>query len=196
MKIGLLGGAFNPIHVGHLALAKAAYEKLNLNEVWFLPTGNHPLKNEKLLPLKDRVYLLKHALLELESFRISLFDAIIEKPTYSDELIKRLSREYPEYEFYFLVGEDIIPELHNWHNYRWLLDNVRICVFTRNGIFPDHRLSTDELAKITFLKMPPVDISATEIRKKVNKGESIVGLVPDINLRKTIQLLKKLNKKK
>ncbi|MBN1326970.1 MAG: nicotinate (nicotinamide) nucleotide adenylyltransferase, partial [Candidatus Cloacimonetes bacterium] len=144
MKIGILGGSFNPLHNGHLALAQAAYYQLQLDEVWFAPSGNHPLKREKLLPLEERLDLLEQALDNFPDFRISLADTDSDKLSYSDQLVNKLLKKYPEHDFFFLVGQDILSELHNWHNYKWLLDHVKLCVFTRMGNFPEHHLTNEE----------------------------------------------------
>ncbi|MCK4694644.1 MAG: nicotinate (nicotinamide) nucleotide adenylyltransferase [Candidatus Cloacimonetes bacterium] len=178
MKIGLLGGSFNPIHNGHIALANAAYNTLKLDKILFLPSGNHPLKrNDEILPFKTRFKLIKTVLENYPQFKVSDLDSQYENLSYTDELIKRLKMQFPDDEFFFIVGTDIIKELPLWHNWHWLLNNVNIVVANR----PDTNKTTwknlDYLNKLNFIEMKPVNVSSNMIREKIKRGESISGLV-------------------
>lgn len=180
MKIGLLGGSFNPIHNGHIALANAAYNTLNLDKILFLPSGNHPLKrNGEILPFVTRYKLIQKVIENYSQFEVSDLDRQYENLSYTDELIKRLKIQFPVDEFFFIVGTDIIKELPLWHNWQWLLDNVNIIVVNR----PDTNKSTwenlDYLDKLNFIEMKPVDVSSSMIREKIKRGESVSGLVPE-----------------
>ena len=179
MKIGLLGGSFNPIHNGHIALALCALKKLKLNEIWFLPTGNHPLKEKTdVLPFKIRSKLVKTVLEKYPGFIVSNLDSDQNNLNYTDKLIKDLNEKFPDYDFYFIVGEDIVLELPEWHKYKWLLDNVKIVVLNRPDTNKSKWKDLDYLGKLTFLEMQPVDISSSQIRKLAKQGKSISGLVP------------------
>jgi len=181
MKIGLLGGSFNPVHNGHLAIAKNALEQLELDKILFLPVGMHPLKTDSNIPpFEIRYKLLKTVLKSIPDFDVSNLDEKSENLNYTDELIKRLNSKYTDNEFFFIAGDDIVLELPRWHNYRWLLDNVKIIVFNRSDTDKSEWKNLDYIHKLTFLKIPPVDISSNEIRNKIRKGESISGLVPEI----------------
>ena len=179
MKIGLLGSSFNPIHNGHIALALCALKKFKLNEIWFLPTGNHPLKEKTdVLPFKIRSKLIKTVLKKYPDFIFSNLDSDQNNLNYTDKLIKNLYEKYPDYDFYFIVGEDIVLELPEWHNYNWLLDNVKMVVLNRPDTDKSKWKDLDYLDKLTFLEMQPVDISSSQIREMVKQGKSISGLVP------------------
>jgi nicotinate-nucleotide adenylyltransferase len=181
MKIGLLGGSFNPIHNGHIALALCALKKLKLNEIWFLPTGNHPLKEKTdVLPFKIRSKLVKTVLEKYPGFIVSNLDSDQNNLNYTDKLMKDLYEKFQDYDFYFIVGEDIVLELPEWHNYKWLLDNVKIIVLNRPDTDKSKWKDLDYLGKLTFLEMQPVDISSSQIRKLAKQGKSISGLVPVI----------------
>ena len=181
MKIGLLGGSFNPVHNGHLAIAKNALEQLELDKILFLPVGMHPLKTDRNIPpFEIRYKLLKTVLKSFPDFEISNLDENSENLNYTDELIKRLNSKYTDNEFFFIVGDDIVLELPRWHNYRWLLDNVKIVVFNRPDTDKSDLKNLDYLNKLFFLEMKPVSISSNEIREKTKRGESISGLVPEI----------------
>jgi len=181
MKIGLLGGSFNPVHNGHLAIAKNALEQLELDKILFLPVGMHPLKTDSNIPpFEIRYKLLKTVLKSIPDFDVSNLDEKSENLNYTDELIKRLNSKYTDNEFFFIVGDDIVLELPRWHNYRWLLDNVKIVVFNRPDTDKSDLKNLDYLNKLFFLEMKPVSISSNEIREKTKRGESISGLVPEI----------------
>ncbi|MCK4652874.1 MAG: nicotinate (nicotinamide) nucleotide adenylyltransferase [Candidatus Cloacimonetes bacterium] len=180
MKIGLLGGSFNPIHNGHIALANEAYNTLNLDKILFLPSGNHPLKrNDEILPFGIRFKLIEKVLDNYPDFEASNLDSQYEDLSYTDELIKRLKKQFPDDEFFFIVGTDIIKELPLWHNWHWLLNNVNIVVANR----PDTNKTTwknlDYLNKLNFIEMKPVDVSSSMIRDKIKRSDSISGLVPE-----------------
>jgi nicotinate-nucleotide adenylyltransferase len=180
MKIGLLGGSFNPIHNGHIALANEAYNTLNLDKILFLPSGNHPLKrNDEILPFGIRFKLIEKVLDNYPVFETSNLDSQYEDLSYTDELIKRLKKQFPDDEFFFIVGTDIIKELPLWHNWHWLLNNVNIVVANR----PDTNKTTwknlDYLNKLNFIEMKPVDVSSSMIRDKIKRSDSISGLVPE-----------------
>jgi len=179
MKIGLFGGTFNPIHNGHLAVAKAVIEKLKLDKTWFLPSGKHPLKNNSnFLSYEQRFELIKIAIENYPEFEVHDFDFQKNKLSFTDELIKRLRKKFPGHEFYFIIGADNVPELPLWHNYKWLLDNVKIVVVNRPDIDRSEWEKLDFMNKLIFVEMKPVNISSTEIREKINQQESIKGIVP------------------
>lgn len=181
MKIGLLGGSFNPIHAGHLTLAQTATQALELDKVLFLPTGNHPLKKDNaFLPAKKRFQLVQKAILSYPAFEASNLDMKDTDLSYSAELIKRLHKLYPEDELYFLTGDDIITELPQWHNWEWLLQNVQFVVAKRPDTNREKWQDLDYLEYFLFIDMKPQDVSSTEIRQKIKDNKSISGLVPKI----------------
>ncbi len=181
MKIGLLGGSFNPVHNGHLAIAKNALEQLELDKILFLPVGRHPLKTDRNIPpFEIRYNLLETVLKSFPDFEVSNLDEKSENLNYTDELIKKLKSKYPDNEFFFITGDDIVLELPRWHNYKWLLDNIKIVVFNRPDTDKSDWKNLDYLNKLIFLEMKPVNISSNEIREKIKKKESISRLVPEI----------------
>ncbi|MDY6915052.1 MAG: nicotinate (nicotinamide) nucleotide adenylyltransferase [Candidatus Cloacimonadota bacterium] len=186
MKIGLLGGSFNPVHNGHLTLAQAALQKLQLHQVWFVPSQNNPLKPiDNKLSYQFRCELLQTALKNFPNFKISYADNTGDQPSYSDQLIKKLQQKYPQHQFYFIIGSDILPELPQWHNWPWLQQNVNFAVANR----PGYQQKTSLKANLTFFKMPPTAVSASQIRQKMKKGESLTGLVPQAVAKKLYEKL-------
>ena len=179
MKIGLLGGSFDPPHNGHLALARTAQRALELDKILFLPTGNHPLKNNNNVQSAEKRFLLiEKAIADFPKFEVSRLDMNSDRPSYSSELIKRIRGIFPDVELHFITGDDIISELPHWHNWSWLLENVQFVVAQRPDTDRSKFLQLDYLEHFIFIKMPPHDISSTEIRKRIKQKKDVSDLIP------------------
>jgi nicotinate-nucleotide adenylyltransferase len=180
MRIGILGGSFNPIHNGHIQVAIAVKKELQLDKIWIIPTGRHPLKpNVELLDSGLRVYLIQKAIENITDFEVSFSDLNSAKSCYTDNLISRLQKEYPGNQFYFIIGADNVPQLPQWHNWEWLIDHVQLVAVNRPNTHIDEIIKLDYASKITFVTIPPIPISSTLIRHYVKEGKPITGLVPD-----------------
>ena len=186
MKIGLLGGSFNPVHNGHIELAQTALDSFKLDKILFLPSGNHPLKSHRdILPVEIRYNLIKKAISNNNNFEISRFDMETTEPSYTKLLVMRLNKTFPNDIFYFIAGSDIISELYKWYDYNWILDNIQFIIAHR----PDIDISTwnelEYIDKLHFMKMRPIYISSTMIRRMIKQNEDISALVP-INIKKEL----------
>jgi nicotinate-nucleotide adenylyltransferase len=178
MKIGLLGGSFNPVHNGHLKIAQAALKQNFVQQVWFIPSYIHPLKDHLgSADFSKRFDLIKKAIIPLPECQAYDFEKRSKNPSYTQKLMQYLYQEYPQYEFHFMIGYDIIPELHKWYNYDWLKDNLNFLIITRT--INDTISAIKELKHYQFLNIPPIDISSTQIRNLIRQGKSIHGLVPE-----------------
>lgn len=194
MKIAILGGSFNPIHNGHIEIARRVRKKLNPGKFFFVPSANNPLKNKiNLLSFKKRYELIKKALAKYPFFCVSDLDNTGKNLSYSDDLIKRFQKKYPDDDIYFIIGEDNVEQLKLWHNYKWLLKNVTFLIITRTIKTKNEWINLDYINQLKFIDMPPVNISSTEIRDKVKAKESIKGLVPDEILSDIISLYKSID---
>ena len=179
MKIGLLGGSFNPVHLGHLQIARSVLQQTEIEQIWFVPSGNHPLKkNTDLLDINLRIILLEKALKDNPDFTICNLDSATERPSYTSELIQKLRSIHPKDSFYFIAGYDIVSEIPRWHEYRWLLDNLKFLIINRPGTDKADWNNLDFLDKLQFVEMPPLKISSSLIRKKIINNQSIKNLVP------------------
>ncbi len=194
MKTGLLGGSFNPIHLGHLAIAEAVYSQLNLSDIWFIPTAFHPFKQKsQLLPFEKRLKLILKAIEPYPDFKISLLDSDQDAKNYTYDLIRKIKSENPAIEPFFIIGSDILNELTKWYKYEWLLENITFAVIKRPDQKIDHKLSEEQLKKLKFVDMTPVPVSSTEIRYRIKKDQPITGLVPDSILEDILSYYKQLN---
>jgi len=185
-KIGILGGAFNPPHFGHLILAKTALKKLNLEKVIFLPSGIPPLKKTNLAPAKDRFFMTKLLIEESPRFEISDYEIKKKKKYFTIDTLKFFRKKYKNKKVYWLIGEDSLREIveGKWKRELKVLDLAQFVVFTR----PYHKFNLKKLpkkfrqrAKKVLEKIIKINlkvpISATEIREKIKKGGEINYLV-------------------
>lgn len=179
MRIGIFGGTFDPIHHGHLIMASCAYERLKLDKVYFMPAGNQPLKEGE-SPFNQRLEMIKLSI-ENDS-RMSYTD--IEdslEPSYTYNTIMKLN-SICDYELFFIMGADSFESIERWYKYEELLKEIKIIVVDRLGssnLFNLQEKYKDIAKEINILKGPIIEISSTEIRNKVKKGQDIRYLVPE-----------------
>lgn len=116
-KIGILGGTFDPVHNGHLALGKQAYEQFKLDEIWFMPSGHPPHKKSRLVTQgKEREDMVKLAIASVPYFVYSDFELKREGNTYTAQTLTLLREAYPQHEFYFIIGADSLYEIEQWYH--------------------------------------------------------------------------------
>lgn len=187
MKIGIMGGTFDPIHIGHLLLGEFAYENFMLDEIWFLPNGNPPHKftDESGVSLEDRIEMVRLAIADIPYFKENLFEATAEKHSYTYSTMKAFNKMYPHYEFYFILGADSLFAIEQWKNFREIFPCCTILAAMRDD--KDAKSMKEQIiylnrkydADIRLLQAPLVEISSTTIRKRVRKNLSIRYMVPD-----------------
>ncbi len=176
MKVAILGGTFNPIHNGHLALANTALELYALEEVIFMPSYVPPHKDkEELVSAKDRYAMIKLAIEGNEKFEASRLEINRRNISYSVYTVSYIKKIYPkDTEIFFLIGSDLSKTLDTWKDIDKLLTICRFIV----GVRPGYTFET-EYKNIEIMTMPPVDISSTEIRRLIMEGQDISKLVPE-----------------
>lgn len=183
-RIGIMGGTFNPIHIGHLMLAEHAYEEFSLDEVIFLPSARPPHKEEPILSDTDRKEMIQLAIGDNPHFSFSALEYEREGTTYTVDTMRELAKRYPKDTFYFIIGADSFFALESWHNPKYLLQQTRFVVATRDGCKREeleihkNKLEEQYQAKILFLNSPNIGISSSVIRKRVLEGKSITYYVP------------------
>ena len=169
-RIGLYGGTFDPVHHAHLILAREALETLGLDKLIFIPAAASPYKTGWLLaPDEVRLEMLRAATEGIPEFLVDDIELRRPPPSYTIETIASYREREQGVELYFLVGEDHVGRLSTWHRFPELREMVRLVVLDRTGIKIDHPYATIRRH---------LDISATEIRKRVATGRSIRYLVP------------------
>lgn len=185
-KIGILGGTFNPIHIGHLIIAENAYDEFDLDEVWIMPAFIPPHKrNDYILDDELRLKMVQYATLERPYFKTSDYEIQKEDVSYTAETLKSLSRIYPEYEYYFIVGADSLLAIDTWYHPEVIFRYATVLAAVRDDADTDMLIKKAEIlkqnyqAKIYIMSVPKVDISSTMIRRRVACGQTINYFVPD-----------------
>ena len=189
MRIGLFGGSFNPIHHGHLIVAQAVAERIGLDRVIVLPSNQPPHKPVRhLLEAVHRVEMVRIAIEGEPLFELSDFDVTRHGPTYTIDTIAHFRNQFgSEVELCWIIGADSLAELATWHRVEELVDTCRIVTAVRPGCTnvdwqPLATLLTDEqIARLRadIVPTPMIDISSTNLRERVRRGQSIRYLVPD-----------------
>lgn len=197
IRTGIYGGSFNPIHNGHIALARQILEStarsgvsdyslsgthhrrvsVGLDEVWFVVSPQNPFKiNDTLLDDEQRLRLVKKALGEEPKMRASDVEFHLPKPSYMWNTLNTLSKSYPDREFILLIGGDNWTRFGKWYHAKDILSNYRIIIYPRK----DDPIETSSLPpNVQLIDAQLLNISSTEIRNRIKSGEPISHLVPE-----------------
>lgn len=182
MKTGLYFGSFNPIHIGHLAIANYMLEFSDLEEIWLVVSPLNPLKNRaSLLPDHHRVRLAEIAAGDDSRFRISDIESKLPQPSYTIDTLTYLREKYPTREFCLIMGGDNLYTLHKWKNALQLVQSTPLYVYPRREEYSTHSHELEELiseASITLVEAPMMEISGTFIRDAVKAGKDIRHFLP------------------
>lgn len=187
-RIGILGGTFDPVHYAHLAIAEEVYCALDLTRVLFVPAGQPPHKiGEQITPVEHRVAMLELAIRANPHFSLSLVDVEREGPSYTVDTLRLLRREWgPDASFYFVVGGDSLRDLPTWYDPAGILDQATIVALMRPG-YTDVSAERAKLAtrlpalehRLLVVEGPRMDLSSTELRRRVATGRPIKYQTPD-----------------
>jgi nicotinate-nucleotide adenylyltransferase len=184
-RIGLLGGTFNPPHVGHLVCAQEAQSQLGLDRVVFVPVHSPPHKEVEFDPgVAPRVELCRRAVLGDPRFEVSTIESDVPGPSYTVDTLRKLHERSPEQELTFILGGDQACELRAWREPEGVLALACLGIAEREAVRRDDiRSQLDGLRgvpeRLRFFDMPRLDISSTLIRRRVAAGRPIRYLVPD-----------------
>jgi nicotinate-nucleotide adenylyltransferase len=173
-KIGILGGSFDPIHQGHLNIAQSAYEEFDLDEVWFIPTGHSPNKNEAFMTsAEDRMRMTELAVENIPFFSVSRIELEYPGTSYTYLTLTRLKEQYPNTIFYFIMGADSLDYFEKWYHPEIICRLCIILVAVRDDMDEQqirkkiHFLSGLFEAEIYPIRGGRTDISSTELRKEL-----------------------------
>jgi nicotinate-nucleotide adenylyltransferase len=166
-KVAIFGGSFNPIHTGHIALAQAVQQQCGLDEVWLMVSPQNPLKRNDTDLLDDslRFEMAQKALEGVEGVKACDYEFHLPKPSYTWNTLQHLTKDYPDYTFTLLIGGDNWAHFQRWRHWKDILWHHDVIVYPR-----DEYQGT--------INVPLLNVSSTEIRKRVRAGQSISGLVP------------------
>lgn len=187
MKIGIMGGTFDPIHIGHLLLGEFAYEDFGLDEIWFLPNGNPPHKEtaDTGTSLEHRIEMIRKAIEGVPHFRLNLHEANTGEHSYTYRTMQEFNQMFPEHEFYFILGADSLFSIEQWKYFREIFPTCTILAAMRDD--KDAREMQRQIlyltekygARIRLLQAPLLEISSTVIRDRASRDLGVRYMVPD-----------------
>ena len=176
MKIGIFPGSFNPVHIGHLALANFVIEYNEFDEIWFLITPHNPLKKKlDLLDQELRLAWLEKSIGEYPKFKTCTIEWEMPQPTYTVNTLQRLRMLFPENTFELIIGSDNWEKIHRWKDFQTILKNFKTWIYPRLGtgkIFFNH-------PNVRMVRgAPKMDFSSTFIRKAIRQGKDVRFFLP------------------
>ena len=177
-RIGILGGSYNPIHVGHIQLAEHLLRVLSFDEVWLLVSPHNPLKPANdLLPDAIRYQWVAKSIEGMSGLVASDFELGLPQPSYTYNTLTQLTATYPQNEFTLLIGADNWQVFHKWFRAEDIINNYQIAIYPRPG---SGAIATPLPPNVQVIDAPLIDISSTMIRQKIRNHEDINHLVPEV----------------
>lgn len=187
-RVGIFGGTFDPIHIGHLILAEEAWFQLKLDCIYLVPAGDPPHKrNRKLSPAYHRVRMIQLAIEGIDYLRVSRVDVDRPGPHYTSDMVRllrqQLSAEVGDaVDLYFLMGMDSLRDLPTWHEASWLVENCKLVALSRHDVELDWQKLEAALPgvrqRVIILDMPELEIASNNLQMRVQNGQPIRHQVP------------------
>ena len=190
-KIGLFGGSFDPIHLGHVEIAQMAIKEIPLDTLVVMPAGKAPHKNGAFFSDELRLKMTKAAMKDLNDDRVIVSDWEVKqaqvngKTSFTVDTMRYLKKKYPGAELYLILGTDMFNTLSTWKDPEIIAANMKLVLVNRRGekLYKPRRKKDRENANIyepdVVISAEPLEVSSTEIRRRLTAGESVKGLVPD-----------------
>ena len=168
-EIGILGGSFDPVHKGHLQISEIAIKKIKLKKVYWVVTKKNPFKKKPFFSLKQRITKIKKLVGKSKIIEVLYLDGII-RSSRSIDVVKYILKKKKPKNLYFIIGSDILSELHKWKSWKKIVKLTKLVVFSRIGYDKTRKGSTVvkylKKKNIIFIKNKPIQISSTFLRKK------------------------------
>ena len=179
MKIGIFGGTFNPIHIGHAIIANYIAQNSDLDAVWFMVAPQNPLKQHIVNEASDsdRVKMVELVTNKLDNVYTSEFEFSLPRPSYTYNTLCELSRQHPNDEFYLIVGGDNWGNFSKWKNFEDIIRNYQILVYPRFGYDTD--IPGEYSGNVSIVDAPIIELSSTQIRTSLRQNQNIRFYLPD-----------------
>ena len=177
-RVGLFGGSFDPVHDAHVALATTALDQLSLDELRWIPVGQPWQKTRRLAPAADREAMVRLAIAGEPRFVLDRIELRRRGISYTLDTVRELAAAEPGNEWVLILGQDQYATLHTWRDWRELVSKVTLAIANR----PDAEAAVNPqiaLVPHQMVSLPMMDVSSTQVRRRVAAGESIAGLVPE-----------------
>ena len=177
IKTGIFGGSFNPIHTGHIALARQLRKAAGLDEVWLMVSPQNPLKAQSgLLDDQLRLQMAQQALADEPDIKACDYEFHLPRPSYTWNTLQALRADYPDREFVLMIGGDNWEHFSRWYRADDIISNYRLIVYPRRG----SNIETTSLPPtVTVVEADLLDISSTDIRRRIRRHQTVEGLVPN-----------------
>jgi len=170
-SVGLFFGSFNPIHIGHLAIANYMLSFTEMNELWFVVSPHNPFKKQhNMLSENNRLYLVKLAIEDYPLYKVNNIEFRMSKPSYTIDTLVILSEKYPQNKFALIMGSDNLEQFHKWKNSNVIIANYHRYIYPRPET-PAHLL--ENIPNATVVNAPLMDISSSFIRKAIYEGKEV-----------------------
>ena len=177
MQTGLFFGSFNPIHIGHLAIAEYMVEYTSLDQIWFVVSPHNPLKaKDTLLADHHRLDMVHMAIDQDNRFRVSDIEFRMPKPSYTIDTLSYLEEKFPEHKFSLILGADNLTIFHKWKNADLIVQKYHRYVYPRFGISAESFQSQENL---TMVSAPRIEISSSTLRQAIKEGKNLRHCLPE-----------------
>lgn len=178
-KTGIFGGAFDPVHNGHVRLAEEAVKQLKLRRLLIIPTYASPHKHTDLLPFEDRAEMCRRAFGHIPGAEVSDIEVRLGGTSYSINTVRALKEMYPDEQFFLLIGGDMLFSFETWYKYESLLKETKVCAVARDDdSLVDMMEYANEIGRVKVLPTKAVTMSSTHVRETAANGGDISGMVP------------------
>ena len=186
MKIGILGGTFNPVHYGHLLIAQNALDQFGLDKIWFMPAAIPPHKqNSDILDARHRMQMILRAISDNPAFELNPRELLKGGISYTFETLTQLREECPKNEYYFIIGADSLIKFNTWKHPEIILKHATLLVAVRDHVAGEKLLEISKDIQsmyggaIQLIYSPEFDVSSQEIRTRIKNNHSVRYLLPD-----------------
>ncbi|MDR0713679.1 MAG: nicotinate-nucleotide adenylyltransferase [Bacteroidales bacterium] len=176
MHTGLFFGSFNPVHIGHLAIANYMLEFTDMEQLWFVVSPHNPFKHRhSLLPERDRLHLVNLAIEPYPQYKASDIEFKMPKPSYTIDTLVRLSEKYPQHRFSLIMGSDNLESFRKWKNHEAIVAQYHRYIYPR----PDSSGKPENIENATVAGAPQMNISSSFIRSSIAQGKDLPFFMPE-----------------
>lgn len=178
MKIGIMGGSFNPIHIGHAIIANYIIQNTCLDKLWLMVSPENPFKiGQKMASDMDRIRMTEMVAGRLENVITSAFEFSLPRPSYTIDTLNALQSKFPDDEFYLIIGADNWAAFDRWRNHQELIEKFHILVYPRRGY--GVAIPQDVAHKVELIDAPLVEVSSTKIREQLGEYKNMCFYLPE-----------------